>query len=418
VGAPLYGKAPVLLLLLACSHSGGVADVLELPALGASEPPTLILASVDGLRWDYPGRASTPTLDRLATEGAHAEALVPAFPSKTFPNHYSIVTGLYPEHHGIVDNTFYDPERGAWFSMSDDDAVRDGSWWGGEPIWATAERQGLTTATCFWPGSEAEIAGERPTYALAYDGGMTWEERVDTVLYWLELPEEERPQFITVYFEEPDHAGHSYGPDGAEVEEATAAVDEALGWLVDGLEVGGWLEKADLLVVSDHGMTGTGPDRLVYLDDYIDVYDEVEVTSWGPVAQLWTDDADGVAQRLSEVRDATCARKQDLPEALHFSESARIAEVVCVADDGYSITTRDWAESNPDWYDGGTHGYAPTDPAMQGIFYARGPHIAEGYAARPFLNTDIYSLMAHILGVEPAATDGDLANIDELLRAR
>lgn len=402
------------LVLLACSTARTVIDP---PPEPPELEPTVILVSMDGFRWDYLDRADTPTLDRLAAEGFRAEALVPAFPSKTFPNHYTIATGLYPEHHGIVDNTFYDPERGAWFSMTDTGTVRDGSWWGGEPIWVTAGRQGLRSGTCFWPGSEAEIAGGRPTYVRAYDGGMSWEERVGQVLDWLDLPGDERPHFLTLYFEEPDHAGHDHGPDGPDVEVAAAEADAGLALLVAGLEERLMLDSVDLLVVSDHGMAGTGPDRLVFLDDYVDTR-ALEITSWGTFASIWpdADEVDAVAEALADVDSARCAKREELPAALHFSDNPRIAPVICVADVGWSITTRDWAATWPDYYDGGTHGYDPASPEMHGILVGRGPQLAQGLVSPPVHNVDLYPLMAHLLGIAPADSDGALADVEHLLR--
>ncbi len=412
--APAEGMLS-LLQLLAC----GTARSVSLPEPEAPElAPTVILVSLDGFRWDYLERAETPTLDRLAAEGIRAEALVPGFPSKTFPSHYTIATGLYPEHHGIVDNTFYDPERDAWFSMSDSGTVRDGSWWGGEPIWVTAGRQGLRSGTCFWPGSEAEIAGGRPTYVRAYDGGLPWADRVAQILDWLDLPADERPQLLTLYFEEPDHSGHSYGPDGPEVEAAAAEVDAGLALLIEGLEARQILDSVELLIVSDHGMAATGPERLVFLDDAIDTR-ELTITSWGTFASIWPDEADvgAVAEALSGVDGARCAAREDLPPELHFSEGPRVAPVICVADVGWSITTRDWATSYPDYYDGGTHGYDPAAAEMQGVLIGRGPQLAQGLISPPIDSVDLYPLMARLLGVEPAESDGELARAEHLLRA-
>jgi len=403
-----------LLLLLSCSTARTV--VFDVPEPLVLEP-TVILVSLDGFRWDYLDRSDTPTLDRLAAEGVRADALIPAFPSKTFPNHYTIATGLYPEHHGIVDNSFYDPERDDWFSMSDDSAVLDGSWWGGEPIWVTAGRQGQRSGTCFWPGSEAEIAGGRPTYYKPYDGGMAWEDRVEQLMTWLELPEDERPTFLTLYFNEPDHTGHEDGPDGQEVELAATEADAGVGLLVDALESRGLLDQVDVLVVSDHGMAGMSPGRLIYLDEHIDPYAQ-EITSWGPYASLWPE-AERVAEvvaALADVPNADCYAREDLPESLHYDESVRIAPVICVAEVGWSLTTRDWAAWNQDYYEGGTHGWDPAFEEMHGILIGRGPSLGVGVESEPVRNIDLYALMTHILGLEPAENDGALDPVEHLLR--
>ena len=403
-----------LLLLLACSTARTVV-IEEPPPLDLE--PTVILVSLDGFRWDYQDRADTPTLDRLAAEGVRADALIPAFPSKTFPNHYTIATGLYPEHHGIVDNSFYDPERDAWFSMSDSATVLDGSWWGGEPIWATAERQGQRAGTCFWPGSEAEIAGERPSYYKPYSGGMAWEDRVAQLMTWLELPADERPTFLTLYYNEPDHTGHKYGPDGPEVELAAAEADAGVGLLVDALEERGLLDQVDVLVVSDHGMASMSPERLVFLDEHINA-DALEVTAWGPYAFLWpeAEQVPTLVEALADLPHASCYAREDVPASLHFTANARIAPLICVAEVGWSLTTRDWASWNQDYYEGATHGWDPAYTEMHGVLLGRGPSLKVGLASPPVRNIDLYSLMTHLLELEPAETDGSLDGVEHLLR--
>ncbi|MCB9765048.1 MAG: alkaline phosphatase family protein [Alphaproteobacteria bacterium] len=395
----------LLTLLLGCPRAVDAPDPEDFP--------TVILISSDGMRWDYPDRTDTPTLDRLAAEGVRADALIPSFPSKTFPNHYTLATGLYPEHHGIVENTMYDPGSGRWYTITDSAAVSDPWWYGGEPIWVTAENAGLPAGTVFWVGSEADIGGVRPSYWMPYRGSMTFGQRVTQALEWLDAPVSRRPRLLTLYFDEPDHAGHSHGPDGAEVEDAAAQVDVALGALVDGLEERGLLDAVDLFVVSDHGMAALSPDRVVYLDDYIDLR-EVDVINWSPAATMWVDEAriPGLVEQLSAAEHMLCAAKEDLPEHLHYAAHHRIPPLVCVADPGWAISTRGY----PSDFTGGTHGWDPLSTDMQGIFYARGPHVREGLRVEPFENVDVYNLLAAILDLTPAPNDGDPARVDALLQ--
>jgi len=223
---------------------------------------TLILISIDGFRPDYLEWYDAPNLSALAREGVSApDGMLPVFPSKTFPNHYSIVTGLYPSSSGMLSNTMYDEESDSWFRMRDRSAVEDPVWWGGEPIWVTAEKQGRVSATYFWVGSEAPIQGIQPTFWYRFDGSVPGKERVDQALAWLDLPLQERPTFITLYFEDVDSIGHRFGPESQEVEEAVARMDGLIGRLLVGLRERTLLDSVNLMIVSDHGMAEIDPGQ-------------------------------------------------------------------------------------------------------------------------------------------------------------
>ena len=252
----------------------------------AAELAPLILISLDGFRWDYPELADTPGLDRLIAAGVRAEGMIPVFPSKTFPSHYSIVTGLHPGHHAIISNNMRDPRWPEPFGLSERDQVNNPRWWDGEPIWVTAQKHGLRTAVYFWPGSEAPIHGMQADVWVPYDDSVTWEHRVDTALGWLELPAGERPDFVALYFEEPNSAGHRYGPEAAEALAAATAVDAAVGRLLEGLAAHGTLESTNIVVVSDHGMAQNAEERLIVIDDYIDLSRE-ELFEFGALLQIF-----------------------------------------------------------------------------------------------------------------------------------
>ena len=396
----------VLLVTLFVGWLTGCRTTRTHPA--EDEAPPLLLISIDGFRADYLDRYEPPTLTTLAREGVRAEALIPVFPSLTFPNHYTIVTGLYPDHHGIVANTMFDSTLG-WFRLSDRDAVSDGRWWrDGEPIWVTAERQGLRTATYFWPGSEAEIRGVRPTYWVPYDGSIPGETRVRQVLEWLDLPDSLRPRFLTLYFSEVDHAGHEHGPDALEVAEAVQRVDGYLRLLVDGLRARGLLDRVNVLIVSDHGMTATSRERAIFLDDYI-ALDDVQVVNWSPVLMLTPRPGrfEIVLQALREAHPHLHVyRKAELPAHLHFGTHPRIPPIVGLADEGWTITTRTRFEQQPDRFPMGMHGYDPTLPSMHGILIAHGPAFAHGRVVPPVENIHLYTLMCRLLGITPAPNDG------------
>jgi predicted AlkP superfamily pyrophosphatase or phosphodiesterase len=385
---------------------------------GRQTPPTLLLVSFDGFRWDYLDRHPTPEIQRLLARGAHAEALVPPFPSKTFPSHYTAVTGLYPEHHGIVANTMYDPVMKARFSLADRAAVEDERWWGGEPIWVTGERQGLVTASLFWPGSEAAVDGVRPRYWARYDGTMSHAAQIETVLGWLDKPASERPVFIALYFSDVDTAGHRDGPDSASVHSAIDRVDETLGLLRVGLERRGLADAIDLIVTSDHGMTEISPDRVIVLDDYIDL-PAVDVVDWSPVLLLSARDGDNerVYQRLANAHPhLSVYRKAEMPERLHFRDNARITPLVGIADEGWTITSRDaLSRGTAGLTSRGAHGFDNALSSMRGILIAAGPAFKRGAVVPPVENVHLYSLMSRILRLTPAPNDGSLDPLRPLL---
>lgn len=380
------------------------------PTVWADNDRSVLLVSLDGFRWDYLDRAHTPTLDRLIAEGVHADALLPVFPSKTFPNHFTQVTGLYPHEHGIVGNSFFDQELGETFDM----AQIGEEWWGGEPIWVTAANQGLRTTTMFWPGSETPYDGVRPDEWAAFNGSLANASRVDRVLGW--HGEDQPPHFATLYFSDVDSAGHDYGPDSAVVVSAVERVDADLGRLVDGLEAMGRLDAVDLLVVSDHGMAQLSRERAVFLDDYVDL-DDYFILSWGPYATLdpkSSAPAD-VLELLANIPHVSCSDAATRPPELHFPAGVRIPPILCLAEVGWSLTSHPWFNTHPSDLTGATHGYAPSAPEMQGLFIGRGPHLRSGVTHPAFSSVHLYALMSELLQITPAPNSGDPAATAELL---
>jgi predicted AlkP superfamily pyrophosphatase or phosphodiesterase len=377
----------------------------------ASRPaPVVVLVSFDGWRWDYLEHADAQNLRGLAARGVRAEALIPAFPSKTFPNHYTIVTGLFPEHHGITSNTMVDEEIGERFSMSAATA-RDRRWWGGEPLWVTAVRQGRRATSMFWPGSDVEINGVRPTEWRSYDGAFPNESRVEQVLRWLSEPPARRPSFITLYFSDVDTAGHDYGPSARETFAAARRLDTHLGVLIDGIRARGLDDAVTLIVVSDHGMSQLSRDRRIFLDDYLDLR-TVDIVDWSPVAQIWprSGSPEPIYRALHGRHPALSVyRKQDMPAELHFSAHPRIAPVLALANDGWAITTRErFAQQQAQGrVQAGDHGYPPSERSMHGLFVAAGPTLRRGVVVPALDNIHLYEFMCRILGLKPAKNDGD-----------
>jgi predicted AlkP superfamily pyrophosphatase or phosphodiesterase len=381
-------------------------------------PTTIVLVSIDGFRPADIGRPGAANLRALAARGVRARWMSPVFPSKTYPNHYTIATGLRPERHGVVANAMWDSAIGYRFVFTSARAVSDSRWWGGEPIWVTAERQGRRAAAFFWPGTEAAIGGVRPTWWHRYDGAVPNARRVAQVLEWLSLPPDSAPGIILLYFNDVDWSSHEYGPDAPETDSAIARVDTALGSLMDGIAARGASGRANLMVVSDHGMAALAPERTIYLDDYIDLA-TVDVIEWSPVAALaprGTADAAEVHRRLRGRHPHLAVyRREEVPERLHYRNHPRIAPVLALADEGWTITSRARAAAARRWQRG-THGYDPALPSMRALFVAQGPAFRAGSVVEPFGNVHLYELMCAVLGLRPAPNEGRLDSVKAVLR--
>ena len=374
---------------------------------GEHREPIVVLVSFDGWRSDYIDRANVPNLRALAARGVRAKALIPSFPSLTFPNHYTIVTGLYPAHHGIVANNFVDPGLSMRFGMSAETA-RDPRWWGGEPIWVTAIRQGRRAMAMFWPGGEFEIRGVRPTAFRPYDGSVSNADRVAQVLTWLALPEERRPSFVAVYFSDVDHVGHVAGPESREVLEAAAALDANLGQLLEGIGRLGLTDRTTVVVVSDHGMSQLSYDRIIYLDDALDM-STVDLTEEHGSLELWprTISVDALYRHLrGRYPPLTVYKREDLPPSLHYSGNPRIPPIVGILEDGWFVTTYE-REAHAIELHFGAHGFPPTYASMGALFVAAGPRVRSGLLVEPFENVHVYDFICRVLNLKPAHNDGD-----------
>ena len=400
--------------------------VVSLSAQGAqSQRDSVLLISIDGFARQYLQRYKAPTLNKLAQGGVTAVSMQPAFPTKTFPNHYSIATGLYPAHHGIVENNIYDADFDAVFRMNKPEEVTNGRWWLGEPVWVTAEKQGVKTGTYFFPGSEAAIKGVRPGLWQAYDGSVSNIDRVKSVLAWLDLPKEKRPQLLTLYFSTVDDAGHAYGPDSVQVAAAITDVDQALSVLVAGLEQRGILNSINLILVSDHGMAKVPQQQVIALDQ---LFDEKKAA-----LVLWTPEIVSIFPKAGELEAiyqqlktslpfaATVYKKSELPERWHYQNSKRIAPLLVVPEPGWRLMQKhkqqEWLKKPGLSAVTGSHGYDNNSPAMQAIFIGHGPAFTPGRQIPAFANIELYNLMCRILGIQAAANDGDPKWSDTVLDA-
>ena len=434
-------SAPALRLILfvclsltsACATRGPATESTTAPTASAASRSTdanaatqapvhadlpLLLVSIDGFRADYLDRGKTPHLAALAAAGVRADALRPSFPSLTFPNHYTLVTGLYPDHHGIVHNRIEGDGENDKFVYNDASTTADGRWWGGEPIWVGAERQGLRSATMFWPGSDTAIAGVRPSYWKPFDRNVSPEERVDTVLGWLDLPPAQRPRFLTLYFEHVDRAGHDHGPSSPEVNNALAEIDAALGRLLDGLAARGLTDAINLLVVSDHGLAAASNARVVVVDDVVNLK-RVRAVNYGVVAGFAPKPGQQAYAYKTLVKrhdHMRCWRRTQMPARFHYGSNPRIPPIVCLADPGWIIARSDWLKEHADDSPRGEHGYDNDLPEMRALFIASGPSFRRGTRVPEFDNVDVYPLMAHLLHIKPAPNDGNPKTMRGILR--
>jgi ectonucleotide pyrophosphatase/phosphodiesterase family protein 5 len=380
------------------------------PCLAAK--PLVVLVSIDGFRPDYLKRGNSATLDELAERGASAKGLLPAFPSVTFPNHYSIVTGLVPDHHGIVNNTMFDPTvPGRPFSLAHRDALANPAWWNeGTPIWVTLHRQGKRSSTMFWPGSETPIHGVQPDDWLPYDNAMTSLDRVEKLLSWLDRPDDMRADFATLYFSEVDVYGHRFGPRGPEVGEAVRRVDSALRHFIAGLERLGIRDTTTLILVSDHGMVEVGGSQAINLKELLSGLDTVVLQWTGPVAgfAVAPNEREIALERLAGQQRMTCWPKSDIPQRLRLGQHRRVPDVVCLAQVGWTI-----GDGRPSAR--GQHGYDPAEPDMWGLFIATGPGIA-AHKLDLVDNIDVYPLLCRLLQVQPERNDASNALLELLVR--
>jgi len=409
----------ISLLLLSCSQ----APVTQSTA--AASPGSLLIISIDGLRHDYLSLHQAPMLAELAAGGVHVKQLQPVFPSKTFPNHYSLVTGLHPERHGIVDNSMYDPEHQRQFAMSMADQVADGFWWQGEPIWITAELQGVKAATYFFPGSEAEIKGKRPSYWFPYQHETPNRERTEQVLAWLALPEAERPRVITLYFSDVDSAGHNYGPRSEQVAQALAEVDAELTYLVQTLRERGQAEQVNLIISSDHGMAEVDQRKYIIADELFDgsltqnVRFSREIVSIFPKSGQEELLYQQIAGRYNP-EQMRLYRKHELPERFQHQQHARIAPIILLAEQPWIFVRRSLLpglKADPSFFRArGSHGYDNTEPDMQGMLIAYGPAFKQQATVAQLSMVDFYNVMARVVGLTPAPNQGDPRALSLLLR--
>jgi ectonucleotide pyrophosphatase/phosphodiesterase family member 5 len=386
----------------------------------ATERPYVLLISLDGFRWDYINRGLSPNIEWIAEKGVEALSLESVFPTKTFPAHYSIVTGLYVENHGMVSNSFIDWETGDRFTLGNREMVEDAKYYQGEAIWETLRRNGIKTASYFWAGSELNIEYRQPHYYHRYDRERPHLERIDGIIEWLQLPEEQRPQFLALYFSDVDSEGHRTGPYSDELNQTIELVDSLMGRLLDRLEEIDMLDRINIIIVSDHGMTEVSPDRVIELHPILNDFD-VLTDGVGTVTMIKPENPDDMIplyRRLKESEDNyRVYLKEEMPQYWYYSAHAYIMPIIAVADIGWSLSPWPYDPARGYFATGGNHGYDNKHLDMHGIFYAMGPAFKNGYRTGTVRSIDIYPLIMEIFGLQSrSGIDGDLNNVRFLLK--
>ena len=387
--------------------------LFAVPSWGAGRENYTVIISLDGLRWDYLDTYDVPFMNQLAHDGVKA-VMQPSFPSKTFPNHYTLATGLTPDHHGIITNTFWDRERGVEFSLGNKDTRSKGYYYGGDPVWLTAKHQGVKTATVFWVGSDVAIQGEHPTYWRDYQTEqMDFPGRVDEIIRLLKLPEKDRPHLVMAYFEEPDRSGHNYGPMHRMTRRAVEDMDLLLSGLWARIQLLPFADKVNLIITGDHGMASVDPKRFVDIDDVLPKHwyerfcNDYPTLIYASAPQY----IDSICDALQGVDHIRAWKKADLPAYLGYGTNKNMGDVVVLPDVGWLFADK------PSKKQRGSHGFDHTAADMQVGFRAIGPDFKVGYEkADRFRNVCIYPLLCYLLGVQPSPNDGDLDEVRDMLR--
>ena len=377
----------------------------------------VLLISFDGFRADYIDWYDTPNFDQIKLNGVKAKSLKPLFPTKTFPNHYSIATGMYVENHGLIGNQFFDKKLNEFYQTKDREKVEDKRFYGGEPIWSTAEKQGLKTASYFWVGSEAQAGGHYPSIWKKYDQKQSFDARIDSVIKWFEKPIKNRPRLVLLYFHEPDNTGQKYGPRSKENKLMVESVDRTIGNILNKLKTLTIYKKLNVILVSDHGMTEIDKTKKIVLSKYIDTK-KIKMEGSGAYTLLYSDENNEIEKsylKLKQLSNIDVYKKENIPDKWRFKRHHRIKDILIVAKEGWTIL-KDNLEGSYYFYSKAAHGYDNDLQSMQAIFFAQGPAFKKDYTISSINNIDIYPLIAHILNIKSYhEIDGKLENVINLL---
>ena len=375
---------------------------------GCNDNTYTVVVSLDAFRWDYPDVVNTPGLNEIASDGVRC-VMEPSYPASTFPNHYTIATGLVPDHNGIVNGSFWNPDTQKAFSMGDSLTRYNPEYYLGEPIWVTAEKAGLKTASIYWVGSDVPIEGILPTYAYPWweKPHLTFEERANETVRLLSLPKAERPMLVMLYFDEPDETSHNYGPFAVETQAVIHRLDSIVGNMYHQLKALPHGDKINIIVTADHGMTKISNDRFIDWDDYLKPSWYEHIIGTIPTNIYANENSiDSIMVALDDVEHISVWRHGEVPEELHYGTSNRCGDVIVAPDLGWQFAASTKNKS-------GAHGYSPKERDMQVTFIAAGKYFKKGFTTETaeFCNVDIYPLLSDIMHLKPADTDGSLKRI-------
>ncbi len=400
----------IALSLVVCLSSVGCKSA---KTTTPNDEKRVVILSMDGFRWDYASNANTPTLDSVKRVGSYAQVL-PIFPSNTFPSHYSMATGLHPDHHGVTNNAFYDETKGRILSVFKAEDCRTEDFWGGEPIWNTVELQGGISHIYMWPGSEYPINGRQATVWTPYDHNLDYYKRADKVVASMSLPADKAPNLVMWYMPEPDGVGHKYGPNSPECIEYVEYIDKVLSYFFAQMRETPYFENTDIILTADHGMTQLSPDRYINMYNTVD-WDKINYYVAGnpfgfDVKEEYIDE---VVADLNALGHLTAYRTDAMPEKFHYgTHPTRVPSVIALPDAGWKLA---FSKNDGDLPNGGSHGYSPFDTDMQMVFYAAGPSFKRGYTQPSFQNQNIYLLICELLGITPAKNDGAHEDFNSML---
>ena len=406
---------PQMLACIAVATLAACASTPRPTPAATDAPDTVLMLSIDGLSPDALGKGNSPHLDALARGGVQARWMQPSYPAITFPNHYTLVTGLRPDRHGLIHNSMHDPSLGR-FELKDVDAVRTPGWWNDAvPLWLQASRHGLRSGTWSYPGGETAIDGQLPDQLHPYDESLTPAERAQHLLDWLDQPD--RLHFIAGYFEHVDQAGHAFGPDSPQHQKALRTVDAAIGTLVDGLRLRGQLDRINLMVVSDHGMAVVPDGQVIAIEDIVP-HAIARNVSAGQV--LGFDPQPGQvaaaeARLIGRHDHYACWKREDLPARWQFGQHRRVPPIICQMDEGWDALSRAVISRRRPGQRG-SHGYDPALPSMRAVFIAHGPAFRQGVTIDPIDNVDVYPLVNRLLHLDIPPNDGQLDATQDALR--
>ena len=343
----------------------------------------------------------------------------------------TLVTGLHPESHGVVGNTFWDPDLKAEYHNTNPAIMQQPKWWPSKTLWSTCEDQGVSTAVLMWPGGEA--VQPKPTIHDRYNGTETLARKVDRVLGLLDLPShydsgvvlaqsEARPELIALYVPNVDQDGHLYGPNSTEIRTTISNIDLMLKDLFDGLEKRNLTDIVNVIVLSDHGMATTSNDRLIQLEDLLDINDIEHIDGW-PLYGLRPFPGvdihnlhDKLLSAASKHQHFEVYLRENMPKRWHFSKLDRIAPIWIIPEAGWAVVHKRDFDAEAAKKDGtiyhprGLHGYDNEHPLMRTIFAARGPAFPHepNSQVEVFQNIEVYNIVCDTLGVVPMPNNGTL----------